>query len=731
MIQHILVCAQDSVLAKKVRYLLARDDCEVEILSKPSQLEKRLREGGISLLILSRVLDGEDAIEMIARFDPGLMIPPTIVLGGQPTITADFITVIPDPVDTQAIYRIASEALAYQVVNQEVAGISDEELTHLAIERPTPNPTIPMEQAGTNPGLTATSIQARPRARDEDISFTDVTGLDEIAGQLDQLESADSMLNDAFDVDENSPPQKQPPKGRGGRRGEPPQAEPPVLGGLLEPARFAKVLFQCWAKNATGALIVARDHENLTIHFENGSPVHVESSIPGDQLGRSLVNRGRITEAQYSDGAKRAIERGLRLGQALVELAFFTNAELGRELGTTAREQIVGCFAARQGAFEFDPKRKVPTDERPYSINVGHIIFEGLKAHADEAVLREITGDIDPRYFKLTRTTEELGKRFPLEPKDLSFLEFSGRAYNVSDAAEVSGHDLFSAHKLMALLMTCEDVQDFTPGVKEFEARIAEERQRTRELESKKPTPAALPPLEPPKKSEPLFPDIGADKAKKPEPVRNRFIDELPRARTPFTPPPPPTDEPLPGMRKMPAPTYEASPPPMPSSAMSPPPMPSMSSGVGSNTSSMGAAHGSNGDVAVPPMPVPANGEGSVPRPLVYAKPLPRGPDGTPLETQERTLSREHFQRGVTLLGQGNFASAEEAFRDAVALCSEEHVYLIGLARAIYYNPGYRADGKVPVLKAIVGRAEQLAPDDNRVATLSTWINSAEQQLRA
>lgn len=130
-------------------------------------------------------------------------------------------------------------------------------------------------------------------------------------------------------------------------------------------------------------------------------------------------------------------------------------------------------------------------------------------------------------------------------------------------------------------------------------------------------------------------------------------------------------------------------------------------------------------------MPVPANGEmGMVPRPLVYAKPLPRGTDGAPLETQERTLSREHFQRGVTLLGQGNFASAEEAFRDAVALCSEEHVYLIGLARAIYYNPGYRADGKVPVLKAIVGRAEQLAPDDNRVATLSSWILSAENQLR-
>lgn len=126
-------------------------------------------------------------------------------------------------------------------------------------------------------------------------------------------------------------------------------------------------------------------------------------------------------------------------------------------------------------------------------------------------------------------------------------------------------------------------------------------------------------------------------------------------------------------------------------------------------------------------MPVPANGEvGMTPRPLVYAKPLPRGPDGSVLETSERTLSREHFQRGVTLLGQGNFANAEEAFRDAVALCSEEHVYLIGLARAIYYNPGYGAVGKVPVLEEIVERARQLAPEDKRVATLATWVQAAK-----
>ena len=60
--QRILVCAHDFVLAKKIQILLARDEIEVEVLSKPSQLEARLSTPDLALLILSRELDGEDAI---------------------------------------------------------------------------------------------------------------------------------------------------------------------------------------------------------------------------------------------------------------------------------------------------------------------------------------------------------------------------------------------------------------------------------------------------------------------------------------------------------------------------------------------------------------------------------------------------------------------------------------------------------------------------------------------
>jgi tetratricopeptide (TPR) repeat protein len=142
------------------------------------------------------------------------------------------------------------------------------------------------------------------------------------------------------------------------------------------------------------------------------------------------------------------------------------------------------------------------------------------------------------------------------------------------------------------------------------------------------------------------------------------------------------------------------------------------------------AARADDANAQVPPMPVPPPGAPvRYPRPVTFSAATPRAPDGSLQETPERARSRSHFQRGVTLLGQGAFDEAEDAFREAIALCAEEHVYLIGLSRALYYNPGYAAAGKVPLLRTIVDRAAGLAPEDPRVLTLVDWVKAAERLL--
>jgi hypothetical protein len=722
---NILVCTEDAVLAKKVRILLARDECEVEILSNPRRLERRLSTDAVSLLVVSGKLASEDAVAMLTRLGAKIpSMPPTLILGTDAKVTPDFATAIADAGDTSAIYRLASEALARSAHDATVPNLPQVDKS-LA------------DAAGTTQRTPLATLAAARAA----ISEASEDAFDFGSLEFPSPEQIENQLSDAPFEDATfqlSPPT---PSAVPEAAPEPEQEDITVfdvasfhatahksdeaLAGPLDPPRFARALFQCWTSEAQGALTVATPDETLTVYFEGGVPVHVESNLHGDLFGRNLVQKGRLSDAQYGDAAKQSVERGLAIGHAVVELGFLSRDAYGRELGEDAHDRIVRRLGMRGGSYELVPHKRPPITDRPYRLSVGRILVEGLKRFCDDAALSQITGDVESRYFRVRSSIDDLSKRFPITDKEKALLTYSGRAYNVLDASELSGLDARGARVLMALLLTAGEIEDFTPGVAEFEARIREERQR-QGLSSLRPSGESIPPPPPPlpvpapAAPAPVRPPFSPDppRFERPAPSSSSLVDVMPSstrplAGSPFSapplPPPPPAAEPLFPM----SPAAAAAPPPPP------PPAPVAESG-----SALGGA-------SIPPMPVPPTGQaGRSPRPVVFSPPLPRTPDGQAQETPERTRSRQHFQRGVTLLGQGNFDDAEEAFRDAIALCSEEHVYLIGLARALYYNPTYTAPGKVPVLRTIVDRAGQLAPDDGRVVTLTEWVRHAEIQIR-
>jgi hypothetical protein len=124
-------------------------------------------------------------------------------------------------------------------------------------------------------------------------------------------------------------------------------------------------------------------------------------------------------------------------------------------------------------------------------------------------------------------------------------------------------------------------------------------------------------------------------------------------------------------------------------------------------------------------MPVAAEPAARTPEWIQFGPPL----DSTLSSGELHEQSREQFQKGVALLTLGNFDAAENAFREAISLRAEAHVspvYLVALGRAIYYNPNYTRDGKLPILLAIVNRTRQLAPNDPRVLMLANWVRHAE-----
>ncbi|MFO0723271.1 MAG: hypothetical protein U1E65_05790 [Myxococcota bacterium] len=726
---NILVCTEDSVLAKKVRILLAREECEVEILASPRRLDRRLTSSRPSLLVVSGRLSGEDAVSVLSKLGQRVAMPPTIVIGSDAKTTPGFVTVISDPQDTQAIYRVASDVLQNG--------------------QPTDDPTLPpidraqlVASSGKTQRMATLSLDDTVDGEDEpplDLDELEFPSEDQIAGRLTagdddafEGEPVEDIEAEAKDPRPDAPLEDITVFNVATYHAAQGKNDPHGISGALDASRFARGLFASWTMEAQGALVITTPEEALTIYLEGGLPVHVESNLHGDLLGRNLVSKGRLTDAQYGDAAKMAIERGWTLGHAIVELGFLTREAYGRELGEDAHDRIVRRFAAKAGTIEFIPNKKPIAADRPYRLAVGRILVEGLKRFCDDVALANITGEIEPKYFRLRSSVEELAKRFPLTEKEKAFLAFSGRAYNVSDAAESSGLDTRGARVVMALLLVSDEFQDFTPGVQEFEARIREERVRQSEIKSARPQPSDLPPAAPPPAPPPVLRSSVPEPARPapPPPPMAVTAQEKPPALffepSPIAAPKPPPP-PLPAALPPAAPSPFAPPPMAVTAPQTPPAAPEAPPPPPPPAPASEAAPPPNG-ASIPPMPVPASGApGRVPRPVVFSPPLPRNADGQAQETPERSRSRQHFQRGVTLLGQGNFDDAEEAFRDAIALCSEEHVYLIGLARALYYNPSYTAQGKVPVLRTIVDRAGQLAPDDGRVLTLTDWVRHAER----
>ena len=67
---------------------------------------------------------------------------------------------------------------------------------------------------------------------------------------------------------------------------------------------------------------------------------------------------------------------------------------------------------------------------------------------------------------------------------------------------------------------------------------------------------------------------------------------------------------------------------------------------------------------------------------------------------------------------KGQLDDAELTLRDAVRLDPSKPAYLLSLARVLLTNPRYERAGTLPVVRSLLDRAVQLAPEDAEISAL-------------
>lgn len=201
----------------------------------------------------------------------------------------------------------------------------------------------------------------------------------------------------------------------------PPERGPGLTGDLSE-THVSDLLMGMLADQKTGHLDLSTGAVPRRIYVVYGYPVYVELGPAADNLGRILLQTGRITREDYERALKTMAKTRKKLGQILLDEGIFTVRQINAFMRAQVKEKLSNCFYYKSGPFSFTEREDFLEDILIYKIHPGEVILTGIKKFY---TLQEIDEEIGPKmslpvYF--ARGSSDLIKSIPLYPHEHDFL---------------------------------------------------------------------------------------------------------------------------------------------------------------------------------------------------------------------------------------------------------------------------------------------------------------------
>lgn len=493
--------------------------------------------------------------------------------------------------------------------------------------------------------------------------------------------------------------------------------------GVFEDLRYAALLARCRAELFTGAIQMQSGGATRTVYLKDGLPVAFHSSEPGERIGKVLMNQGRITEDQYMKATTRSVERSIKLTDALVELGLMDAETVAVEQRNLTRDQIIQSFELSQGRFTVMAGQTPDGNTPTFDFGPGEIYVQGYRRYAPANEMMAAFETLRDKYLIANARLASFRPKLGLTTEDERMLRLLGEALTVEEAVDRAQVTPEQAARLLSALQALELVDEWSPGVEQFRSRIRAEKQRHAEeiaalhAEARQREARLIEAFE--KALQKL--GISISLAAVPE-------GEAPKPRSPFS-----------------SSSSSASSTSSTSSASSSLPSSGSSAGMGgvggvrsplSSTTVGGGSSSSfgHGAASASSVTVPARDAGSTePAPAAAALPSTsssssggvgsaassaavggNGQSGKGRESQQTiSLADLKYREGVEQAAQNRLDEAEVTLREAVRLDASKPEYLTALARVLLGNPRYERAGTLPVVRSLLDRAVQLAPDNN------------------
>jgi CheY-like chemotaxis protein len=210
----------------------------------------------------------------------------------------------------------------------------------------------------------------------------------------------------------------------------------------------------------SGVLEIRAEGICTRIFLHCGAPVFAEGGALRETLGRMLLQRGALTEADYVRVIERMTERLMesettRMGEVLVELGLLTPAEVFVALSEQVREKIISCLRWERFTYGFEAVDTLPQELGSYpSLQLEDLILDGVRAHYGPDRLESLLVPFAARRPTRTEDLARLTSRFRLSPVEQRLLRLVDGQHTLAEVRNGAPLDpVHSAQVLAALLL--------------------------------------------------------------------------------------------------------------------------------------------------------------------------------------------------------------------------------------------------------------------------------------
>jgi len=191
----------------------------------------------------------------------------------------------------------------------------------------------------------------------------------------------------------------------------------------LEDLTLPELLKELSERSFTGVLALLREGIEKTLRFEEGQIVFATTSDPDERMGEMLLARGRITAEQYEKASQAVRERGVRLGEALVEMEAITPYQQVEVVTDHIRSITLGLFRWADGSYQLREGLLEAHEAITLEMTLPEVALGGIRnIDAWSRVVRGV-GGLDARYLPADDLEWRLGP-LTLSPQQRELLDF-------------------------------------------------------------------------------------------------------------------------------------------------------------------------------------------------------------------------------------------------------------------------------------------------------------------